>query len=86
MNDGYPAVMNPVELYDRVRKLVEFKELDAPSMITEDFSWYQRSLPGLFFFLGLGDTPALHADDFNFNEEVLVKGADFFEALAENYQ
>ena len=85
MNDGYPAVMNPGELYDRVRKLVDFKELDAPSMITEDFSWYQKSLPGLFFFLGLGDTPALHADDFNFKEEVLIKGADFFEALAEEY-
>ena len=86
MNDGYPAVMNPGDLYDRVRKLVEFRELDAPSMITEDFSWYQKTLPGLFFFLGLGDTPALHADDFNFNEDVLTKGADFFEALAQNYQ
>ena len=86
MNDGYPAVMNPGDLYDKVRKLVDFKELDAPSMITEDFSWYQRSLPGLFFFLGLGNTPALHADDFNFDESVLVKGADFFEELAEKFQ
>lgn len=86
MNDGYPAVINPTDLYNRVRKLVNFRELEMPSMITEDFSWYQKSLPGLFFFLGLGDVPALHADDFNFNEEVLVKGADFFEQLAEQYQ
>ena len=86
MNDGYPAVMNPKDLYDRVRKLVEFQELATPSMITEDFSWYQKTLPGLFFFLGLGDVPALHADDFNFDEEVLIKGADFFENLAEKYQ
>ena len=86
MNDGYPAVMNPGDLYDKVRKLVAFQELDAPSMITEDFSWYQKSLPGLFFFLGLGNTPALHADDFNFDETVLTKGADFFEELAEKFQ
>ena len=86
MTDGYPAVMNPTGLYDRVRKLVDFRELEKPSMITEDFSWYQKNLPGLFFFLGLGDVPALHADDFNFNEEVLVKGADFFEELAQKYQ
>ena len=86
MNDGYPAVMNPGDLYDRVRKLVDFKELEAPSMITEDFSWYQKTLPGLFFFLGLGDVPALHADDFHFDENILVKGADFFEALAQKYQ
>lgn len=86
MNDGYPAVMNPTDLYDRVRKTVEFKELERPSMITEDFSWYQKSLPGLFFFLGLGDTPALHAADFDFDEQILVKGADFFEELAENFR
>ena len=85
MNDGYPAVMNPGELYDKVRKVVDFRELEKPSMITEDFSWYQRTLPGLFFFLGLGDAPALHADDFNFDEAVLSKGADFFEALALRY-
>ena len=86
MNDGYPAVMNPTELYQKVEKAVSFRELEKPSMITEDFSWYQKHLPGMFFFLGLGDTPALHADDFNFDETVLVKGADFFETLAEKFQ
>lgn len=86
MNDGYPAVMNPPELYDKVRELVEFQELPAPSMITEDFSWYQRHLDGMFFFLGTGDSPALHANNFDFPEEILSKGADFFEKLAEAYQ
>ncbi len=86
MNDGYPPVMNPKKLYNKIRSFVEFRELEAPSMITEDFSWYQKTLPGVFFFLGIGDTPALHADNFDFNEQVLTRGADFFEKLAENYQ
>ena len=86
MNDGYPAVMNPADLYKRVKKAVGFFELDAPSMITEDFSWYQKKVPGMFFFLGAGDVPALHADDFNFDESILVRGADFFEELAEAFQ
>ena len=86
MNDGYPAVMNPGPLYDRVRRVVDFAELPEPSMITEDFAWYQKTLPGVFFFLGVGDTSALHADDFTFNEEILTKGADFFEKLAVNFQ
>lgn len=86
MNDGYPAVMNPGKLYDRVRQVVDFGELSEPSMITEDFSWYQKSLPGIFFFLGTGDTPALHADHFDFDETILLKGADFFEELAEKLQ
>lgn len=86
MNDGYPAVINPPALYDKVRDCVAFEELDAPSMITEDFSWYQRHLPGMFFFLGTGNTPALHGDNFDFNEQILIKGADFFEKLAYSYQ
>lgn len=86
MNDGYPAVMNPPDLYRRVKKAVGFFEMDKPSMITEDFSWYQRTIPGMFFFLGAGDAPALHSDNFQFNEEILLKGADFFEALAEAFQ
>ncbi len=86
MNDGYPAVMNPAPLYDRVRKAVPFLEMEEPSMIAEDFAWYQKYVPGVFFFLGAGDVPALHADDFDFDENILLKGADFLENLAENYQ
>lgn len=83
MSDGYPAVINPEPLYRQVKKLVPFRELEQPSMTAEDFSWYQRYVPGVFFFLGVGDTPALHSGSFHFQEDVLVRGADFFEALAE---
>lgn len=83
MNDGYPPVMNPPEL---CRRVPAFSRLDAPSMTTEDFAWYQKRLPGVFFFLGLGDVPALHTDNFDFDEDILMKGADFFEKLAETFQ
>ena len=85
-SEGYPAVMNPPALYRKVRELMEFRELAEPSMTAEDFGWYQQFIPGMFFFLGLGDTPALHADNFDFDEAVLSKGADFFERLAVNYR
>lgn len=85
MNDGYPAVMNPPELYDRVAELVPFAQLETPVMITEDFSWYQQTIPGMFFFLGVGDTPALHAADFQFDETVLSKGVAFWQTLASTY-
>jgi hippurate hydrolase len=85
-SEGYPAILNPEDLYDRVRSVAEFKVMPEPSMTSEDFSWYQKQLPGIFFFLGLGDTPALHSNNFHFDEEVLVKGADFFEELAEKYR
>ena len=85
MSDGYPAVLNPEDLYRRVQRCADFAELEKPSMTAEDFSWYQRFLPGMFFFLGLGDTPALHADTFDFDPTILLKGADFFENLAERF-
>lgn len=86
VNESYPAVMNPPALYDKVHSLLPFQELDDPCMISEDFSWYQKHMPGLFFFLGLGDTPPLHSDNFDFDEHLLLNGADFFEKLAEVYQ
>ena len=85
MTEGYPAVMNPPDLHRRVRRAVGFFELDAPSMTAEDFSWYQKSLPGMFFFLGTGDTAPLHSDTFDFNEDILLKGVQFFEDLAESF-
>ena len=86
MSEGYPAVMNDPDLCRRVKGMVDFQDLEEPSMTSEDFSWYQKQVPGIFFFLGLGDTPALHSRDFNFDEELLTKGADFFEKLAENFK
>lgn len=86
MNDGYPAVMNPPELYRRVAEAAPLRPLEKPVMTAEDFSWYQRCLPGVFFLLGAGDVPALHSDRFQFPEAILAKGADFFEILAEKFQ
>ena len=84
-SNGYPAICNPQELHDRVYAIAPFKNLQEPSMTTEDFSWYQRYVPGMFFFLGLGDTPALHSDNFEFDESELNIGADFFEKIAEGW-
>ena len=83
---GYRAVMNPPDLYRRVKAMAPFRELDEPSMTSEDFSWYQKQVPGMIFFLGLGNTPALHANTFDFDESVLTKGVDFFEFLAEHFE
>ena len=82
-SDSYPAVMNDAGLCQITRELTQWEELDAPSMTGEDFGWYQRYVPGVFFFLGLGDVPALHTDHFDFDDTVLCRGAELFETLAE---
>ena len=84
---GYPALVNPPELCARLREAgVQFVDLEQPVMVTEDFSWYQRHLPGLFFLLGIGPCPALQAEDFNFDETALETGADFLESIALSYR
>ena len=84
-SNGYPAIDNPRWLHDKVHAIAPFAYLAEPSMTTEDFSWYQRSVPGMFFFLGLGENPALHSDNFDFDESVLPLGADFFEKIVEGW-
>jgi hippurate hydrolase len=84
MNEGYPAVYNDPVLYARVAHMIPVAHLEQPSIITEDFSCYQHHVPGVFFFLGVGDTPALHAADFDFDEAVLLQGAEALSALVRN--
>lgn len=84
-SDGYPAVWNPPELLAQVEGICPLARLDRPVLITEDFSWYQRYLPGLFFFLGCGPAPALHSPDFQFDEGVLSRGAELFTRIAEEF-
>jgi hippurate hydrolase len=84
-SNGYPAIDNPQWLCDKIAAIAPFEHLQEPSMTTEDFSWYQRYIPGMFFFLGLGENPALHSSNFDFDESVLPLGADFFEKIAEGW-
>ena len=84
-SEGYPAVWNPPELLARVEALWPVDRLEKPALITEDFSWYQRYLPGLFLFVGCGPAPALHAADFQFDEKALTVGADLLWRIAEEF-
>lgn len=85
LNEGYPAVWNHEGLYREI--CAELGDaapaaLDAPALAAEDFSFYQQRVPGVFFFLGVGNTPELHAPDFSFRDEaVLPAGVEFLKKL-----
>lgn len=85
LSEGYPAVWNHEALYgDLCKKLGSAAPqlLPEPALAAEDFSFYQQEAPGVFFFLGLGDVPALHAPEFHFNDEVVLpKGLEFLKKL-----
>lgn len=84
----YPPVINDRTVYNRFIELIECVELDEPLMLAEDFSFYQREVPGLFFYLGTKSdmySSGLHTESFNFNENVLKIALDVYETIAMNY-
>lgn len=78
---GYPAVENPLLLYLMVQKVLPVRPVASLFMTADDFSYYQQQVPGLYLLLGAGETPPLHSSRFSFDQQVLLKGADYFEQL-----
>ena len=81
-HEGYPAVRNDPQLLEKVQKIYPVRCLDRAYWTGEDFSFYQQKLPGVYFLLGIGDTPPLHSPKFSFDESVLSTGAEFLFLLA----
>ena len=81
-SEGYPPVTNDAMLFSVAeRALPELRRIDEPLLIAEDFAFYQRALPGVFMLLGTGTGTPLHADTFDFDERVLLAGADAYRRL-----
>ena len=90
--EGYPALVNDPRMADLVigaagKVLGEenVSVLTAPSMGVDDFSWFLRSMPGCYFFLGCGrgqDDAPLHSPLFDPDERCLAAGADILAEAA----
>ncbi|MEG0593794.1 MAG: M20 family metallopeptidase [Christensenella sp.] len=79
----YPAVVNDEKLYEKVKEKFSRDELVEvePVMISEDFSNFQRAVKGVYAFVGIAETTdaePLHSSRFNFNEQVLLNGVEYF--------
>ena len=88
--DMYPSIMNDPSLFDLISqsKLGEHLIEIDPMMIAEDFSYYHKEVPGLFFMLGsrneaLGYTYPLHHAKFNFSERVMVDGIKLYDEVCQ---
>lgn len=89
IGDAYPPVVNDPALYAEYQKAmaeagIELLEADK-TVIGEDFSEYQKCVPGVFAFLGLGDVPSLHNNRFNFDEELMKTGIRAFIGLLDHF-
>lgn len=84
----YPPVINHEEWTRKIIDLLPEKQyVEAkPLMIAEDFSNYQREVPGVFVFLGSGNPEKgyihpLHSNLFDFDEEILMYGVQLYKDI-----
>ena len=83
------AVRNNPKMIERLKGLSEAEKLPVlddnptPSMAGEDFSEYQRIVPGVLLWLGVGKSPALHSDNFIVPEALLPIGVKTLITIAE---
>jgi hippurate hydrolase len=79
----YACVENPKGLADKLHGLIDCgDEFEAAVTATaEDFSAYQKIVPGLFFFLGVGGDIPLHNSRFYFDPEALLYGVEAYRRL-----
>ncbi len=83
--DMYPEVDNSSDLVNSFEKAVGKERITnlKPQMIAEDFSYYQKVVPGIFVFLGIksdekGFNCPLHSSTFDFDEKMLLNGIEAY--------
>lgn len=85
---SYPVTINTPEATDLAREVLcaigaEWRELTEPSTGAEDFSYYLKRYPGVYAKIGTGEqSPALHNSKFDFPDQALGPGIEYFVAFA----
>jgi hippurate hydrolase len=86
---GYPAVLNHARETHLATAIAagiagaENVNAEAPPVMGgEDFSYMLLERPGAFIFIGNGDSAGLHHPAYDFNDEILPVGMQYWTALA----
>jgi len=87
---GYPPTINtPAETEAAVRaakSAVGEQNVDencSPMMASEDFSYFLGKIPGCYVFLGNGTHTHSHRSDYDFNDDILPVGIQYWGTLVE---
>ena len=86
---GYPATINDENAVGAAKSTIiqhfgedAFVGLDVPLMGSEDFSFLLERVPGAYVLIGNGESAGLHTTTYNFNDDILERGAMYFYHLA----
>ena len=86
----YPACVNDVDAAKAVRDTALDLgqnplsiDLAGPYMFAEDFAFMLEEIPGAYFGMGNGPSKNLHESSYDFNDELLARGTQFWAALVQ---
>ncbi|BAN50401.1 M20 aminoacylase family protein [Metapseudomonas resinovorans] len=89
---AYPVLVNSPEQTTFARRVGEelvgaAQVQDAPTVMgSEDFAWMLERCPGSYLFIGNGTGgPMVHNPGYDFNDDILVRGAAYWAALTETW-
>lgn len=87
---GYPPTVNTRrEMEACARAAIKVAGPDRvdsdtpPLMASEDFSYYLERVPGCYAFLGNGKQSVTHRADYDFNDEIIPVGVQYWATLVE---
>ena len=87
LRDVFPDTTNPPTVVDAALAAwrdagLPVRLLDAPMRWSEDFGWYLRRVPGMFFGVGIGeDRPGLHTAEYQFDDSAVQPAVEAFLSL-----
>lgn len=88
IHDHFPETRNNGDCLARVLDAAESLgkkpiAMDRLWRASEDFGHYLKECPGAMFYIGCGETyPALHTEEYDFNDRILETAADMFLKIA----
>ena len=91
IHEGYPAVVCDSAFVEQALSSFQnagiggFVEMEHPSMVIEDYSYFLQRWPGAMFYVGaaVGEDPAFnHSANAMFDEEAMVIASELFITLA----
>lgn len=57
------------------------KTLEYPIRASEDFGYYKKFAPTVFFLVGTGDCPSLHHDAYRFDDEIIDTSIQMYQTI-----
>ncbi len=83
IRDPFPETRNHDSCVEKLASILDnYTHLPQPMRWSEDFGCYLKEAKGAFFGIGDGNYPALHTEDYDFPDDILLTAVEAFQKIA----